>query len=202
MKLYDMELSGNCYKIRLLCALLGLKYQSIPVDLGKGEHKSPAFLKLNPRGQVPVLEDGSAQIWDSSAILLYLARKYGGDSWLPLEAKAMAEVMQWLSVSQDEILYGLARARAVKKFNRPWDIEQCQAHGKQGLVAMEQHLADKCWLVGSHATIADIACYPYVALADESGMSLDDYPSIRRWITQIQALPGYVGMPGIGVQDD
>jgi glutathione S-transferase len=201
MKLYDMELSGNCYKVRLMCALLGLQCEPIAVDLWKGEHKSAAFLQLNPRGQVPVLEDGETLIWDSSAILLYLARQYGGERWLPLDAKAMAEVMQWLSVSQNEILYGLARARAAKKFNRPWDIEQCQAHGKQGLMIMEQHLSDKSWLAGSHATIADIACYPYVALAPEAGMSLEAFPAIQQWLKRIQALPGYIGMPGIVGQD-
>jgi glutathione S-transferase len=201
MKLYDMELSGNCYKVRLMCALLGLQYESAAVDLWKGEHQSAAFLQLNPRGQVPVLEDEGARIWDSSAILLYLARQYGGERWLPLEAKAMAEVMQWLSVSQNEILYGLARARAAKKFNRPGDIEQCQSLGKQALEILDQHLSNKPWLAGEQATIADIACYPYVALAPEGGVSLENFPAIRLWLKQIQALPGYIGMPGIVDQD-
>lgn len=197
MKLYDMELSGNCYKIRLMCALLGLSYESVPIDIWKGEQKTPDFLAINPRGQVPVLEDEQTLIWDSSAILLYLARQYGGETWLPLDAKAMAEVMQWLSVSQNEILYGLARARAAKKFNRPWDLEQCQALGKQGLTVMEQHLSDNAWLACPHTTIADIACYPYVALAPEAGVALEDYPNICLWLARIQALPGYVAMPGI-----
>lgn len=197
MKLYDMELSGNCYKVRLMCALLGLKYQSIPIDLWQGEHKSAEFLRLNPRGQLPVLDDDGAIIWDSSAILLYLARRYGGESWLPLEAKAMAEIMQWLSLAQNEILYGLARARAAIKFNRPWDVEQCQALGMQALTVLEQRLSGHGWLAGESPTIADIACYPYVALAAEGGIALDGYPSIRAWLTRLAALPGYVAMPGI-----
>ncbi len=201
MKLYDMELSGNCYKVRLMCALMGLRCESVAVDLWKGEHKSAAFLHKNPRGQVPVLEDGDTLIWDSSAILLYLARQYGGERWLPLDAKKMAEVMQWLSVSQNEILYGLARARAVKKFNRPWDIDQCQTHGKQALEIMEQHLSNRQWLTGDQATIADIACYPYVALAPEGGVSLEAFPAIGVWLKRIAALPGYIGMPGIANQD-
>ncbi|MDD1622982.1 MAG: glutathione S-transferase [Methylococcaceae bacterium] len=202
MKLHDMELSGNCYKVRLMCALLGLQYESVAVDLWKGEHKSAAFLQLNPRGQVPILEDEGTLIWDSSAILLYLARRYGDEQWLPLEATKMAEVMQWLSVSQNEILYGLARARAVKKFNRPWDIAQCQALGKQALEIMEPHLSTRQWLTGELPTIADIACYSYVALAPEGGVSLEEFPAIRLWLTRIQALPGYVGMPGIADLDD
>jgi len=200
MNLYNMELSGNCYKVRLLCALLGLTYESTPIDLLQGEHKTAAFLQLNPRGQLPVLDDEGTIIWDSSAILLYLARRYGGERWLPLDAKAMAEVMQWLSLSQNEILYGLARARAVKKLGRPWDIEQCQALGKQGLTVLEQRLSGHFWLAGEQATIADIACYPYVALAPEGGVALAPYPSVREWLTRVANLPGYIAMPGIGEQ--
>ncbi|ANE56823.1 glutathione S-transferase family protein [Methylomonas sp. DH-1] len=198
MKLYDMELSGNCYKIRLLCGLLGIDYERVPVDLMQGQHKTEDFLRLNPRGQIPVLEDAGALIWDSSAILLYLARQYGGEQWLPLAAKPMAEVMQWLSLAQNELLYGLARARAAKKFNRPWDIEQCQQHGRLGLQVLERQLATNAWLAGSQPTIADIACYPYVALAPEGGVALAEFPAVLAWMQRIRELPGYVAMPGIG----
>lgn len=136
MKLYDMELSGNCYKIRLLCGLLGIDYERVPVDLMQGQHKSEDFLRLNPRGQIPVLEDAGVLIWDSSAILLYLARQYGGEQWLPLAAKPMAEVMQWLSLAQNELLYGLARARAAKNSTGP------------GMSSNASNTADwacKCW---------------------------------------------------------
>ncbi|WNB75208.1 glutathione S-transferase family protein [Methylomonas koyamae] len=198
MKLYDMELSGNCYKIRLLCGLLGIDYERVPVDLMQGQHKTEDFLRLNPRGQIPVLEDADALIWDSSAILLYLARQYGGEQWLPLAAKPMAEVMQWLSLAQNELLYGLARARAAKKFNRPWDVEQCQQHGVLGLQVLERQLATNAWLAGSQPTIADIACYPYVALAPEGGVALAEFPAVLAWMQRIRELPGYVAMPGIG----
>ncbi|ATG91768.1 glutathione S-transferase family protein [Methylomonas koyamae] len=198
MKLYDMELSGNCYKIRLLCGLLGIDYERVPVDLMQGQHKTEDFLRLNPRGQIPVLEDAGALIWDSSAILLYLARQYGGEQWLPLAAKPMAEVMQWLSLAQNELLYGLARARAAKKFNRPWDVEQCQQHGRLGLQVLERQLATNVWLAGSQPTIADIACYPYVALAPEGGVALAEFPAVLAWMQRIRELPGYVAMPGIG----
>ena len=84
MKLYDVDVSGNCYKVRLLISLLGIDCEMSPVDLYKSrEHKSPEFLRLNPRGQVPVLTDGKVTIWDSQAILVYIARKHGGDDWLP-----------------------------------------------------------------------------------------------------------------------
>lgn len=198
MKLYDMELSGNCYKVRLLCSLLNIDYDRVPVDLMQGQHKTEDFLRLNPRGQIPILEDTGALIWDSSAILVYLARQYGGEQWLPLAPKPIAAVMQWLSLAQNELLYGLARARAAKKFNRPWDIEQCRQHGRQGLQVLERQLATNVWLAGSQLTIADIACYPYVALAPEGGVALAEFPAVLAWMQRIRELPGYVAMPGIG----
>ena len=91
MKLHDFELSGNAYRVRLLLALLGLDYEAVPVNLMQGEQRQPPFLGLNPRGQVPTLDDGGTVVWDSLAILVYLARKYGGEKWLPLDAEGMAE---------------------------------------------------------------------------------------------------------------
>jgi len=161
------------------------------------ENKDPAFLALNPRGQVPVLEDQGAVIWDSMAILVYLARRHGGEKWLPIETEPMTRVMQWLAVSENEIQYGLARARAVKRFGRPFDLAQCQEGGKAALAVLNGHLANRSWLACDGATIADIACYPYVALAPEGGVALDDFPHVRDWMARIQSLPGYVGMPGL-----
>lgn len=197
MKLYDMALSGNCYKIRLFCGLLGLEYQTVAVNLMTGEHKQPAFFNINPRGQVPVLEDEGRLIWDSTAILTYLARKYGEPYWLPVQAEELANVMQWLALAQNELLYGLARARAVKLFSRPWDLAQSQELGKAGLQVMEMHLAEHDWLANDRVSIADIACYPYVALAPQGDIPLSDFPNIRRWLAGIHGLPGYIGMPGL-----
>ena len=109
MKLYDLELSGNSYRVRLLLSLLGRKHELVTVNLMKGEHREPWFLKLNPRGQVPTLDDDGTVVWDSMAILVYLARKYGGEKWLPLDAKEMAEVMQWLAVMPSTSRGGLFR---------------------------------------------------------------------------------------------
>lgn len=197
MKLYDLPISGNCYKIRLFCSLLGLQFQSININLMESQQKQPAFLELNPRGQIPVLEDGENLIWDSTAILVYLARKYAEPHWLASEPLSMARVMQWLAVAQNELLYGLARARAVKLLNRPWNLEQCQQLGASGLRVMEAHLALHEWLANEQISIADIACYPYVALAPEGGLSLDEYPYIRQWMQRMQNQPGYIGMPGL-----
>jgi len=197
MKLYDLELSGNSYRVRLLLSLLGLKHELVALNLMKGEQREPWFLKLNPRGQVPTLDDAGTVVWDSMAILVYLARKYGGETWLPIEPEGMAEVMQWLAVMQNETLYGLGKARLICKFKRPGNLEEAQQLGRKGLDVLEQRLATHQWLACDHLTIADIGCFPYVALASEGEIRLDAYPSVRSWIDRIKALPGFVGMPGI-----
>jgi glutathione S-transferase len=197
MKLYDFELSGNSYRVRLMLSLLGAEYQLVPLDLMRGQQRESWFLELNPRGQVPTLDDGGTIVWDSMAILVYLARKYGGDKWLPLDAKGMAEVMQWLAVMENEILYGLAMARIICRFKRPGNLQEAQGRGRKALDALEQRLTAHPWLALDRVTIADIGCFPYVALAPEGEIALDAYPAVRSWIERVKSLDGFVAMPGI-----
>ena len=196
IKLYGMALSGNAYKVRLLLELLGVEYEEIPVNLRTGENRTESFLALNPRGQVPTLVDGEVTVWDSQAILVYLARRYGQE-WLPTDPVPMAEVMQWLAVAENELLFGLARARAVVFFGRDFDLASCQAYGRAGLDVLEQRLAGHEWLAAGRPTIADIACMPYAALSHMGEIPLDDFPSVRAWIDRIRALPGFIAMEGI-----
>lgn len=194
LKLYDYPISGNCYKIRMLLSMLGCEYQQVPVDILKGESQTQEFLELNPRGQIPLLIDGETVVWDSMAILVYLARRYGDETWLPTDAIDETRVMQWLAVSENELLYGLARARAIKLFNRPFNLEQCQKDGIAGLEVMEARLQANDWLATEQVSIADIACYPYVLLAPEGEVSLQPYPAVRAWLERIRQLPGWVSM--------
>ena len=219
MKLYDRQRSGNCYRARLMLALLGVPYERIPVGThggasifhGRGsvefaEHpdqarldagtevdsRAPAFLAKSPRGQVPVLDDDGHVVWDSIAILVYLARKDGDASWLPTGADE-ADVVQWLVLSQNELLYGLARIRGITQMGRPGNVEECRALAHAGLAAMDARLRGHDWLALGHRTIADVACFPYVALAPELGIDLAAaYPGIARWIERVRALPGFV----------
>lgn len=196
IQLYDYPTSGNCYKVRLMLSLLGLEYRRVPVDFLAGETLTPEFKAFNPRGQIPLLADEETLVWDSMAILFYLARRYGEGRWLPGDPLGETRVMQWLAVSGNELLYGLARARAVCRLNRPFNLEQCQKEGRAGLAAMESRLSNAAWLVGEAATIADVACYPYVALAHEGEVSLEPYPGVREWLGRVEALPGWVAMEG------
>ncbi len=192
--LYDLDLSGNCYKIRLMLSMFGLEYERITVDTRMGETQTQEFKRLNPRGQIPVLVDDETTIWDSMAILVYLARRYGDRKWLPVDGLDEARVMQWLAVSENELLYGLARARAVLKLGRPFDLEQCQREAATGLEVMEARLGNWEWLAMAHPTIADIACYPYVSVAREGDVSLEPYPAVRAWLKRVAALSGWLPM--------
>lgn len=196
IRLYGAPLSGNAYKARLFLGLLGLEFEETVIDLRTGENRTESFLALNPRGQIPVLVDGEATLWDSQAILVYLARRYG-EAWLPLDPAAMAEVMQWLALAENELLFGLARARAVMAFGRDFDLASCQAYGHAGLKVLEQRLAGHSWLAATRPTIADVACMPYAALSWMGDVPLDDYPAVRAWIDRVRALPGFITMEGI-----
>ncbi|MFB2833046.1 glutathione S-transferase family protein [Floridanema evergladense] len=197
MKLYHTELSGNCHKVRLMLSLLQIEHERVLIDLASGEHKSANFLEINPLGQVPVLMDGDTLIRDSQAILVYLTRKYEREDWLPLEAESMAKVMQWLSFAANEINTSLFIARLHFRFGMDFDWETAQQKGKQVLQIIDTHLQDRNWLECNSATIADIACYPYVGLAPEGKVALEPYPNILAWIDHIKQLPGYETMPGL-----
>ncbi|HVO16542.1 MAG TPA: glutathione S-transferase [Alphaproteobacteria bacterium] len=195
--LHTVDLSGNGMKVRLLLSLLGLDYETKKPDMMKGEHKSPEFLKLNPLGQVPVLVDGAVTLRDSQAILVYLARKYGGDKWLPGDAAQMGEVMQWLFFAGNEIYQGPNRLRLANLLKLKVDVELARKITEGALKVMEAQLARHDWLALDRLTIADLACYPYTALAYQGDFDLAPYESVRAWIARIEALPRYVGMPGL-----
>ncbi|WP_049721267.1 glutathione S-transferase family protein [Gilvimarinus polysaccharolyticus] len=197
MRLYDLELSGNCYKVRLFAALAGIELQRVLVDVPSGAHKQPPFIDLNPWGQVPVLTDGEVVLRDSQAILLYLARQYGGNQWWPDGAAQQAEVMQWLSTAAGEVHSGPNAARLIDKFGVPLNKERALEISAQLLPLIEQHLNKQSWLALGRPTIADCAVYPYIALGWEGGVTLEQYPAIQAWIERLMALPGYMGMPGV-----
>jgi glutathione S-transferase len=197
IKLYDTEVSGNVYKVRLMLSLLGLKYERVPIDLKAGQQKSADYIAKNARGQVPFLEDGAFAVRDSSAILLYLALKYGKGKWYPKDPEGQAEVQQWLATASCDINEGLARARAIALFNRPGDKAAATKLAYDTLALMQTRLKQREWLATGEPTIADIACYPYTALSPQGGISLANAPAVVAWMRRIEKLPGYVGMPGV-----
>ena len=197
MTLYEFALSGNSHKIRLMLSLLGLDYRSVIVNGSEWQQKSVDFLSMNPFGQVPVLTDDNVIVRDSQAILVYLARKYGNEQWLPNEATALAEVATWLSTAANEVSMGPNRLRLHYKFGRAINSEESRQTAINLLNILQGRLEKYEWLATDHLTIADIAIYPYIALAPEGRLDLESYPAVTGWVSRIQALPGYVGMPGM-----
>jgi glutathione S-transferase len=198
IKLHGHELSGNSSKVRLLLGLLGVPYEWVRVDLMAGEHKQPAFLALNPFGQVPVLEDGGTTLSDAQAMLFYLAARQGDDQWLPADPLGQARVVRWLSTAAGEVRQGPESARLHHLFGMT-SIPIKRASEKAAFILdqLELHLADRHWLELERPTIADIAVFPYVAMAGDGGIDLAPYPNVRAWIARIQDLPGYVPMKGL-----
>lgn len=195
MKIHHVPLSGHAHRAVLFASLLGLKPELVEVDLAAGAHKQPAFLALNPFGQVPVLEDDGVVVADSNAILVYLAKKAGRTDWLPEDAAGAAAVQRWLSVAAGELAYGPAAARLITVFGAHFDAEEVISRAHVLLARLERHLSDRQWLAADYPTIADVALYSYLARAPEGNVDLSPYAQVRAFLARIEALPGFVAMP-------
>ncbi|MGP0903707.1 glutathione S-transferase family protein [Serratia sp. CY76391] len=194
--LYGTPLSGHVHRVALLLRMLALPYAW--VEASAEVRQSAAFRRLNPLGQIPVLQDGDLTLADSNAILVYLVKRYAPDShWLPEQPVAAARVQAWLSKAAGEVRYGPASCRLIAQFAVPEDYQAARAVSDRFLPQMEQHLSERDYLATEHPTIADLACHSYVAVAAEGGISLAPYPAIRRWAARIAALPGFFAMPAL-----
>jgi glutathione S-transferase len=196
--LFDLAPSLNAYKIRLLLSLLSLQYQAVPVDVTRGEHRTDEYRKKHPFNLIPVLEDEGEVLWDSQAILFYLARKYGGEKWLPSDPLGEARVVAWLSVAANEVHHGPFLARVGKLFGRTGGVDAALlvARSERLFKVLDDYLAVHPWLVGDHATIADVAVAPGIMHAVDGGLSLAGYAALNRWLADIRRLPGFVDLSG------
>jgi glutathione S-transferase len=195
--LYDFELSGSCYKIRLFLNILGQKYEKVDVDFVNKEHKKEKYMALNPFGEIPILDDGEVHLRDAQAILVYLARKYDKTNrWYPDDPVAMGKIGQWLLTGGGEVM-NAAGARLVKILNYALDLEKLQAGAHRVFKIMDAHLADRDFLELGHPTIGDIACFPYTAMAGQGGIDLAPYKNVLAWIERMKRLPKFIPMPGI-----
>jgi len=194
IKLHDFPLSGHAHRVRLMLSLLDLDYERIEVGLAKGEQHSEAYLKLNPFHLVPVLEHEGLVIRDSNAIITYLAKKYAKE-WYPDDAVSSAKIHEWLSIATKELSEGPGAARLVNVFGAGLDHQAVIDKSHELFTIMNQHLSTNEWFALDQISVADIALYTYTAHAPEGDVSLENYPHIRVWITKIEALKGFVGMP-------
>lgn len=194
--LYHFPLSGHSHRAELMLSLLGLDPKIQFVDLAKGEQKKPEFLAINAFGQVPVIDDNGVNVADSTAILVYLAKKYDPSGrWLPNDPEGAAQVQRWLSAASGAIYLGPARARLITVFGAGFDPKDTIQRAHDALRVIDQHLSGREFLATDHATIADIAAYSYIAHAPEGNVSLDEYVNVQAWLARIESLPGFTPMP-------
>lgn len=195
IKLYRHPLSGHSHRVELLLSLLGLKAELIDVDLMSGEQKQEAFLKLNPLGQVPVLVDGDIVLSDSNAILTYLAASYDeSGSYLPIDAVQAAQVQSYLTIAASQIANGPGAARLINLFGATIDHQRAIDTANSILELINNKMASRDWLATDKPSLADVACYAYIARAPEGDISLAPYPHVETWLKRVEALPGFVAM--------
>jgi len=191
-----MQDSGNCYKLRLLMAQLGVPFRVVDVNILAGESRSPEFLAKNANGRVPLLELGDGRyLPESNAGLFYLSEN---TAYLPNDRFQRAQVLQWMFFEQysHEPYIAVARywwrikpgGREEKRDRFP----EWHARGYQAIAVMEQHLANNPFFVGGQYSIADIALYAYTHIADEGGFDITGYPSVREWLARVAAQKGHV----------
>ena len=195
MILYDSPVSGNCYKVRLLAAHLGLPLERRPLDVIDRSNRPEVIGDKNPSQRVPtlVLDDGRP-IGESGAIIWYLA---GGTRFVPADPYDTAQVLQWMFFEQYDVEPNIAVARfwlqyAPNPEQHAAALPARHEGGNRALAAMERRLGARSYLVGDSLTIADIALYGYVHVADEGGFDLGRYPAVEKWIARVAAEPGHI----------
>ncbi|MGB0907184.1 MAG: glutathione S-transferase family protein [Maricaulaceae bacterium] len=193
MKLYDYLPSGNSYKVRLLLSYLGLDYDWVNLDIIKGETQTDDFKKVNPVGQIPLLEltDGR-RIAESNAILYFLAE---GTPYWPKNAFDQAKALQWMFFEQYKHEPSIAVARYIHHYamdTREGELAALIPKGYGALDIMEAHLTDNLWFVGGGRSIADIALYAYTHVAGEGGFDLTEYPNIMAWLDRFSDHPRHM----------
>lgn len=196
IRIHGFPLSGHSHRVKLFASLAGIPHEDVLVDLAKGEHKTDAFLRLNPAGQVPVIEDGALSVADSNAILVYLAQRYAPEFY---PSEVVSDIQRFLTLASGELAFGPAAARLINVFGAELNREFCEQVSERLFTKLETHLQGRQFLVSERPTIADVALYSYTAHAPEGGVSLAPYANVRRWLNNIEHLDGFVSMPATKV---
>ena len=194
MRLYDYAASGNCYKARLLLALLDRPYERVPVDIFAGDTLTAEFAALNPVRETPVLElDSGEVIIQSNAILWYLGE---GTPFLPQSPVDRARAVQWLSFEQERVMNGIGGARFRRLTGResldPAGVARRYAVGEGALRVLDEHLSGREFVVGTGCSIADVSLFAYTHVAADAGYDLEAYPSVSAWLARVRGQPRFL----------
>jgi glutathione S-transferase len=191
VRLYDYAASANCYKPRLLLALLAREYERVPIDIFGGDTLTDEYRALNPAREVPVLElDDGTILTQSNAIMWFLAE---GSPFLPDDPLERAQVAQWLFFEQERVMNGIGGARfRILTGRAPELVPPKLALGKSALEILDEHLGDRPYLVGDALSIADVSNFAYTHVAQDAGFRLADYPAVDAWLQRVRAQPGFV----------
>lgn len=191
MRLYDYAASANCYKVRLLLALLGRAYERVAVDIFAGDTLTEGYARLNPARETPVLElDDGRVLGQSNAILWYLAE---GTEYLPREPFQRGQVAQWLFFEQERVMNGIGSARFRILTGRSPELVPARLElGRTALEMLDVQLAGRSFLVGDSCTIADIANFAYTHVAEDAGYDLTGYPAVAGWLDRVTTLTRFM----------
>lgn len=203
--LHDYDLSADGYAVRLLLSILAIEYELVPVEYYPArEHEGDTFRALNPLASLPVLVDGDLVLTEVGGILGHLAARHDRSRrWLPLDdADALGRVMDGLGLAA-RLSVSAGLARLADAMMLPIDVAPARAEARRLLRVIDERLwfgetEGHSWLCpGPEPSIADLACFPHLALAEEGGIELAEYPAIRRWLDRVRRLPGFIVMPGV-----
>lgn len=195
MKVWGDSKSGNCFKIRHLCAELGIEYEWQEVDILANETRTPEFLAMNPNGKIPLVDLGGGRyLAESNAILAYLA---DGSPLSGADRYERAVVLQWMFFEQYSHEPNIATSRFIIRYlgnppERQAALAEKHVAGRRALDVMEQRLTAGAFMAGDRFTLADIALFAYTHVADEGGFDLQPYPAIRSWIDRVTSRPRFV----------
>ena len=191
MRLYDYAPSANCYKPRLLLALLERDYERVPIDIFAGDTLTDAYVAVNPARETPALElDDGTVLTQSNAILWFLAE---GTTFLPQDSLERGQVVQWLFFEQERVMVGIGGARFRILTGRTPELIPARLElGESALTMLEAHLEGRSYLVGNSCSIADLSNFAYAHVAQDAGFRLTDYPSVSGWLERVRALPRFI----------
>ncbi len=200
--LHEYAQSGNCYKVRLTAAHVGLRLERREYDIMKGETRTPQFLReVNANGRIPVLQAGDRFIPESNAACFYLADE---SALIPADRFDRADMLRWMFWEQYNHEPNVATLRFWTAFVGEAGLSESQraqmpakrTAGEAALKLMDEHLAERDWFAGDRLSLADIALYAYTHVAEEGGFGLSTYPAVSRWLVRVADQPGHVPMSG------